>query len=112
MRLLPEWANHDCQGAAGPQSESDGCADSRVHGENAVSLHDLLPRPARHQARRESDRRHWVWSKQGGYGMTTFTSIPKQIEQVLEKCGGTTSRRNFLKSSGFLAVSVAASPLI
>src|SRR5262245_33189835 len=44
--------------------------------------------------------------------MTTFTSIPKEIEQVLEKCSGTTSRRNFLKSSGFLAVSVAASPLM
>ena len=31
--------------------------------------------------------------------MTTFTNIPKQVDDVLEKWNGTTSRRNFLKSS-------------
>ena len=37
--------------------------------------------------------------------MTTFTSIPKQIEEVLEKRSPTTSRRDFLKTSGLLVVS-------
>ena len=40
--------------------------------------------------------------------MTTFTNIPKQVEEVLEKWNGTTSRRNFLKSSGLLVVSFSA----
>jgi nicotinate dehydrogenase subunit B len=42
--------------------------------------------------------------------MTAFTSIPKQVEDVLEKCG-TISRRNFLKSSGLLVVSLTAGPM-
>ena len=33
--------------------------------------------------------------------MTVFTNIPKQVEEVLEKWNGTTSRRNFLKGAGF-----------
>ena len=37
--------------------------------------------------------------------MTTFTDIPKQVEEVLEK-NLTTSRRNFLKGAGFLVVSL------
>ena len=40
--------------------------------------------------------------------MKTFTSIPKQVQQVLENCGVTTSRRNFLKSGGLLVVSFSA----
>jgi nicotinate dehydrogenase subunit B len=46
--------------------------------------------------------------------MTTFTKIPKRIEDALESLGGTTSRRNLLKSAGLLAVSfagVATSPI-
>src|SRR6266566_1280224 len=40
--------------------------------------------------------------------MTPFTNIPKQVEEVLEKWTGTTSRRNFLKSSGLFVVSFSA----
>ena len=39
-------------------------------------------------------------SGKGGGRMTTFTNIPKQIEELLEEWNGTTSRRNFLKSVG------------
>lgn len=39
-----------------------------------------------------------------------FTNVPRQVEELLEKCG-TTSRRNFLKTSGLLVVSLSASPL-
>jgi CO/xanthine dehydrogenase Mo-binding subunit len=41
--------------------------------------------------------------------MTPFTNIPKQVEDVLDKLG-TTSRRDFLKSSGLLVVSLTLSP--
>ena len=41
--------------------------------------------------------------------MTTFTNIPKYIEDVLEKQNGATSRRDFLKTSGLLIVSLSAS---
>src|SRR5947208_4443494 len=41
-----------------------------------------------------------------------FTNIPKQVEEVLEKWNTTTSRRNFLKSSGLLVVSFSAAPLV
>ena len=47
--------------------------------------------------------------------MTTFTNIPKQIEEELEKWNVTPSRRNFLKGAGLLVVSFSAaatSPLI
>ena len=40
--------------------------------------------------------------------MTTFTRIPKQIEHVLEQRSPQTSRRDFLKTSGLLVVSVGA----
>ena len=40
--------------------------------------------------------------------MTTFTKIPKQVEDVLENMGGTISRRDLLKSAGMLVVSFAA----
>src|ERR1700730_6784305 len=97
MWLLPEWADHDRKGVARPQSASDRRADSRRNGRNAVSLHDVLPHPGRHQARGKGDR------------MTTFTNIPKYIEDVLERQSGASSRRDFLRTSGLLIVSLSAS---
>ena len=47
-------------------------------------------------------------SGKGGVSMTTFTNIPKQVEELLEEWNGTISRRNFLKSSGLLVVSFSA----
>ena len=47
--------------------------------------------------------------------MTTFTNVPKQVEEELEKSAVTPSRRNFLKSAGLLVVSFSAAgtdPLI
>ena len=47
--------------------------------------------------------------------MKTFTNIPEQVQQVLENCSVTTSRRNFLKGGGLLVVSFSAAgtgPLI
>ena len=40
--------------------------------------------------------------------MTTFTAVPKQVEDLLDEWGGTISRRTFLKSSGMLVVGVSA----
>ena len=40
--------------------------------------------------------------------MTTFTSIPKEIEDVLEQRSSATSRRDFLKTSGVFVVSFGA----
>ncbi|HEV2201448.1 MAG TPA: molybdopterin cofactor-binding domain-containing protein [Bryobacteraceae bacterium] len=40
--------------------------------------------------------------------MTTFTNVPRQVEEELEKCGVTPSRRHFLKSAGLLVVSFGA----
>jgi CO/xanthine dehydrogenase Mo-binding subunit len=40
--------------------------------------------------------------------MTTFTNIPKHVEEELEKWTLTPSRRNFLKSAGLLVVSFSA----
>jgi len=42
--------------------------------------------------------------------MTRFTNIPKQVEDVLEKWNGMTSRRDFLKTSGLFVVSLTLSP--
>lgn len=50
--------------------------------------------------------------------MTVFTKIPKQVEDVMERWSGTTSRRDFLKNSGLFVVSFGtaamaeASPLV
>src|SRR5436309_279841 len=44
--------------------------------------------------------------------MSTFTNIPKQVEEVLEKWNIMTSRRNFIKSSGLLVVRFSTSPLL
>ena len=43
--------------------------------------------------------------------MTTFTNIPKQIEEAIEKWQGTTSRRDFLKNSGMFVVSFSAAAM-
>jgi CO/xanthine dehydrogenase Mo-binding subunit len=40
--------------------------------------------------------------------MMTFTNVPKHIEDVLERSGGTVSRRAFLRSSGLLVVTAGA----
>ena len=40
--------------------------------------------------------------------MTTFTKVPQAIEDVLEDRHATTSRRDFLKTSGALVVSFGA----
>jgi nicotinate dehydrogenase subunit B len=40
--------------------------------------------------------------------MTTFTKVPKQVEEALDKWSGTTSRRGLLKSAGMLVVSFGA----
>ncbi|PYS21365.1 MAG: hypothetical protein DMG11_28015, partial [Acidobacteria bacterium] len=48
--------------------------------------------------------------------MTPFTKIPKQVEEVLEevmdKFNGTASRRNFLKGSGLLVVSLSTAAMV
>lgn len=44
--------------------------------------------------------------------MTSFTKIPKQIEDVVESPTSTSSRREFLKSSGLLVVSFGAMSVI
>ena len=43
--------------------------------------------------------------------MTAFTNIPRQVEEVMEKWNGTTSRRDFLKGSGLLVVSFSAAAI-
>jgi CO/xanthine dehydrogenase Mo-binding subunit len=43
--------------------------------------------------------------------MTAFTRIPRQVEEVLAKWNGTSSRRNFLKGSGLLVVSFSAATI-
>jgi nicotinate dehydrogenase subunit B len=44
--------------------------------------------------------------------MTTFTKIPRQVEELLEQWNGTLSRRTFLKGSGLLVVSVGAAAVV
>lgn len=44
--------------------------------------------------------------------MTTFTNIPKQIEEVMKEWNGTPSRRTFLKGSGLLVVSFGAATVV
>ena len=40
--------------------------------------------------------------------MTTFTSNPRKLEEVLGMQDSATSRRHFLKTSGFIVVSFSA----
>ena len=42
--------------------------------------------------------------------MTTFTNVPKQVEELLEKHGGV-SRRDFIRTSGVLVVSFSAAAM-
>ena len=82
VRLLPERADHDRQGAARPQSESDRRQIREGMDRRAVPLHDVLPHPGRHQARREVDarprrRRARRWSHDA-----PSRNIPKQIEDA------------------------------
>ncbi len=44
--------------------------------------------------------------------MTTFTNVPKQVEELVAEWSGTISRRSFLKSSGLLVVSFSAAPIV
>ena len=64
---------------------ADRRADSTGHGQHAVPLHDLLPHQRGHQARIEDDRIGQQRIRQRGDRMTT-------------------SRRDFIKTSGFLVV--------
>src|SRR6185295_6053830 len=75
MRLLSERPDHDRQGAARQEQESQRRRDSRGHVADTLPLHDLLPYTSRDQADCEGDR------------MRTKTN-----------------RRDFLKSSGMLVV--------
>jgi nicotinate dehydrogenase subunit B len=43
--------------------------------------------------------------------MTTFTNVPKEVEKLLEAGNGAISRRNFIKGSGLLVVSVGAAAI-
>jgi len=43
--------------------------------------------------------------------MTAFTRIPRQVEEIMEKWNGATSRRDFLKNSGLLVVSFSATAI-
>jgi len=40
--------------------------------------------------------------------MTDFTSVPREVEDVLEKWNGKTSRRDFIKTSGLFVVSLSS----
>src|ERR1700730_12016988 len=99
MRLLPERADHDRQGVTRPKPPPDRRADSRGYGPNVVPLYDVLPHPGRHQACGKGGR------------MTTFTNVPKHIQDVLGSRDGTSSRRDFLKTTGALIVSVSAAAI-
>src|SRR4051812_47743782 len=44
--------------------------------------------------------------------MITVTHVPRQIEELLEQSAGGRSRRDFLKTSGLLAVSIGAASLV
>jgi hypothetical protein len=43
--------------------------------------------------------------------MTTFTNVPKEVEELLEEGNTTISRRTFLRGSGLLVVSVGAAAI-
>src|SRR5712692_2583660 len=110
MRFLPERPDHDGKSSAGQESTSFRCPDPREYGENSVPLHDLLPRSTCDQACGKGYSRYRFQLEQGGGGMSK--NIPKHVEEALDKLNVTTSRRNFLKSSGLLVVSFSAVPLM
>src|ERR1700686_4369484 len=79
-----------------------------------MPLHDVLPRSGCHKARRQDDRGCAGGFSEGGR-VTTFTNVPKHVEDGLDQPALTPSRRNFLKSAGLLVVSFSAAgtdPLI
>src|ERR1700739_2166581 len=106
MRLLPERADHDGQGAAGQKSESHRSGNSRGDEPHAVPLHDVLPSAGGNQTRVKAARGDSCDRGKGGAGMTAFTNIPKRIEELLQKSDGTIARRSFLKGAGMLVVSL------
>src|SRR6266550_4736681 len=108
MRLLSERADHHRQSAARQESESDRCADPRGDERDLVPLHDLLPCSSCHQAGGGGDGVGDAHREGGRCRMTTFTNIPKQVEKLLEQDNGALSRRNFIKGSGLLVVSIGA----
>src|SRR6266550_1047380 len=108
MRLLSERADHHRQSAARQESESDRCADPRGDERDLVPLHDLLPCSSCHQAGGGGDGVGDAHREGGRCRMTTFTNIPKQVEELLEQDNGALSRRNFIKGSGLLVVSIGA----
>src|SRR6202171_3250047 len=80
-----------------------------------MALHDVLRCSGCHKARRQDDRRCAGGFGEGGGRVTTFTNVPKHVEDGLDKLTLTPSRRNFLKSAGLLVVSFSAAgtdPLI
>src|SRR6202165_2046574 len=73
-----------------------------------MPLHDVLSRSGCHKARRQDDGRCPGGFGEGGRRVTTFTNVPKHVEDELEKSTLTPSRRNFLKRAGLLVVSFSA----
>ena len=80
---------------------------------NAVPLHDVLPHSGRHQARGKVMAAPRL--REGGGRMTTFTNIPKHIEEVLEKQNGDDVPQEFPQERGSagrqLQRTAAAGPL-
>ena len=109
VRLLPERADHDRQGAAGQESESDRRADPRGNEQDALPLHDVLPRSGRHQARGEGDgggrgrlrRRRWSHdnlhkgseTRRRSIGKLECDNVPQELAQERRPAGGELRRR-------------------
>src|SRR3984957_791766 len=70
-----------------------------------MPLHDVLPSTGGNQTRVEATRGAYRDYGKGGSGMTAFTNIPKQVEELLQKSDVTIARRSFLKGAGMLVVS-------
>src|SRR5262245_43040300 len=104
--LLPEWTNHDGKSSARSEAKSQRRRNPRIDEQDVVPLHDVLPHSGCHQTGCEDNCRRPRGAREGGGRMTTFNGIPKQVEDILEKYSGGTSRRNFLKTSGLLVVSL------
>src|SRR6202166_4962294 len=73
-----------------------------------MPLHDVLPSAVGNQTRVEATRGDSRDRGKGGSGMTAFTNIPKQVEELLQKSDVTIARRSFLKGAGMLVVSFGA----
>src|SRR3984957_17678064 len=80
-----------------------------------MPLHDVLPSTGGNQTRVEATRGAYRDYGKGGSGMTAFTNIPKQVEELLQKSDATMARRSFLKGAGMLVVSIGvagSNPLV